>query len=120
MNEQIQQTMCIESSQPKGHGLKMIAISGTDMQEYDLYAFGKDRLLFGRDASQCDIVIDNDIVSRVHGKIKIVDDQLYLGDLGSTNGMNLYYEDGYIRMQQKCYYAKKSGDMILRVRLSRK
>ena len=47
MNEQIQQTMYIESSQHKGHGLKMIAISGTDMQEYDLYAFGKDRLLFG-------------------------------------------------------------------------
>lgn len=115
MNEQIQQTMYIEPSQPKGHGLKMIAISGTDMQEYDLYAFGKDRLLFGRDASQCDIVIDNDIVSRVHGKIKIVEGQLYLGDLGSTNGMNLYYEGGYIRMQQKCYYAKKSGDMILHI-----
>lgn len=29
--------------------------------------------------------------------------------------MNLYYEDGYIRMQQKCYYAKKSGDMILHI-----
>ncbi len=41
------------------------------IQEVPLESFGKDRLILGSDPVQCDIVIRSNIISHVHGKLKL-------------------------------------------------
>ena len=40
----------------------------------------------GRDASQCDIVIDDSTVSRQHARVRLEDGRFVLYDLASSNG----------------------------------
>jgi pSer/pThr/pTyr-binding forkhead associated (FHA) protein len=40
----------------------------------------------GRDASQCDIVVDNSTVSRQHARVRLEDGRFVLYDLASSNG----------------------------------
>ena len=46
---------------------RLLVISGGQIQQYDLLAMGKERILFGRDNAECDIAIANTIVSLVQG-----------------------------------------------------
>lgn len=111
----MQPTMYIASGQEEGQGRRLLVLAGAQMQEYDLKNFRKNRIYFGRDGEHCDIVIDCPIISRIHGKIKLEDGHLWLGDVGSTNGMYLYHERTYMKMQPQRYYRKDSGDLIVRI-----
>ncbi len=53
--------------------------------EYNLMAFGKETVTFGRDDTN-DIMIASDIVSRRHGHFTIKDGRCYITDDKSTNG----------------------------------
>ena len=41
------------------------------VQEVDLDSIGKDRIYFGRDPERNDIVLGQQVVSRLHGKLKL-------------------------------------------------
>lgn len=94
---------------------RLLILSGSKFQEYDLNQFGKDRLYFGRDAAKCDIVLPMSTVSNVHGKIKIQNGRVYAADLNSTNGTYLYDESQFRKMVPNQYYEKDSGDWILKM-----
>ncbi len=57
-----------------------------EIREIDLNAFRKDKISFGRDASN-NIVINSGIVSRFHGFLEFIDDKLFIYDNNSTNGI---------------------------------
>lgn len=113
--DMMQPTMYMPSRQDEGRSRRLLVLAGAQMQEYDLMNFRKDRIYFGRDSEHCDIVIDCPAISRIHGKIKLENGQLWLGDVGSTNGMYLYQDRKYIKMQPQRYYRKNSGDLIIRM-----
>jgi len=94
---------------------RLFVICNGEMQEYDLRALNKDRLLFGRDSSTCDVIIPNPTVSRVHGKIKIQNEELMVADVNSTNGIYYFNGNSYEKMSKNRYYHKYSSDMILRI-----
>ena len=50
-----------------------------------VYRLGKDNTV-GRDASQCDIVIDEDTISARHARVKLERGRFVLYDLASING----------------------------------
>ncbi|MDR0220842.1 MAG: FHA domain-containing protein, partial [Lachnospiraceae bacterium] len=54
--------------------------------EYDLAAFGKDTVTFGR-GEQNDIIINSSFVSRCHGQFRLAGGQWLVEDLGSKNGL---------------------------------
>ena len=114
--EQLQQTQYVGSPHWKNRqASRMIVLTGTNFYDYDLKAFGKDRILFGRDPDRCDIVIPMSTISGVHGKIKFANGKTYVGDVGSTNGTYLYRGEIYEWMKPRKYYQKESGDWILRI-----
>lgn len=114
--EQLQQTQHVGSPHWKNRqASRMIVLTGTNFYDYDLKAFGKDRILFGRDPDRCDIVIPMSTISGVHGKIKFANGKTYVGDVGSTNGTYLYRGEIYEWMKPRKYYQKESGDWILRI-----
>ena len=114
--EQLQQTQYVGSPHWKNRqASRMIVLTGTNFYDYDLKAFGKDRILFGRDPDRCDIVIPMSTISGVHGKIKFANGKIYVGDVGSTNGTYLYRGEIYEWMKPRKYYQKESGDWILRI-----
>lgn len=116
--EQLQQTQYQYAGKKQVHGRqanRMIVLAGSQFWDYDLKAEGKDRILFGSDAAQCDVVIPLPTVSGVHGKIKFSDGQTYIGDMGSANGMYMYRGQSYERMQPGKYYRKNRGDWIFRI-----
>lgn len=114
--EQLQQTQYVGSPHSENRqASRMIVLAGTNFYDYDLKAFGKDRILFGRDSDRCDIVIPMSTISGVHGKIKFANGKTYVGDVGSTNGTYLYRGEIYEWMKPRKYYQKESGDWILRI-----
>lgn len=114
--EQLQQTQYVGSPHWENRqASRMIVLTGTNFYDYDLKAFGKDRILFGRDPDRCDIVIPMSTISGVHGKIKFANGKTYVGDVGSTNGTYLYRGEIYEWMKPRKYYQKESGDWILRI-----
>lgn len=114
--EQLQQTQYVGSPHSENRqASRMIVLASTNFYDYDLKAFGKDRILFGRDSDRCDIVIPMSTISGVHGKIKFVNGKTYVGDVGSTNGTYLYRGEIYEWMKPRKYYQKESGDWILRI-----
>lgn len=115
MIDQIQKTTYVTSQGDSRQSRRLIILAGMDMQSYDLQMMGKDRLFFGRDASQCDIVINSPVISRVHGKIKMQKGKLLVADMGSTNGMYIFEGQHYNAMQPRTYYKKMASDLILRV-----
>ena len=62
-------------------------------QKYDLNAFGKNVVSFGR-SSDCDIQIRKEYVSRVHGCFYMENGKWFIKDMNSTNG--LYYNSNKI------------------------
>ena len=114
--EQLQQTQYVGSPHSENRqASRMIVLAGTNFYDYDLKAFGKDRILFERDSDRCDIVIPMSTISGVHGKIKFANGKTYVGDVGSTNGTYLYRGEIYEWMKPRKYYQKESGDWILRI-----
>lgn len=83
------------------------------VQEMALDSLGKDRIYWGRDAGQCDIVTSSSIVSKRHGKFKLVPQGLYYADLGSTNGTYLENASGrHLLQKSKNYSCLRDGDML--------
>lgn len=112
---QLEKTTYIEEKKDLRQANRMIVLTGSQFQEYDLKKLGKDRIFFGRDESKCDIVIPVPTVSGIHGKIKLANGAVYVGDMGSTNGMYLFQGQHYERMVPRKYYKKNAGDWIFRI-----
>ena len=72
--------------------------------EYNLMAFGKETVSFGRDDSN-DIIIASDIVSRKHGHFTVTSGRCYITDDGSTNGL-------YVNGKKVTQVELKDGDSI--------
>lgn len=81
--------------------------------EVQLSSFRSDRIYFGRDHEQNDLVIQSGAVSRTHGKFKLDMDRLLYADLGSTNG-TILERDGYQEVLRggSVYKELKNGDML--------
>lgn len=114
-HDQLQKTIYISDQKDFRRKNRLLVMTGNQFQEYDLTKMGKDRIFFGRDAAQCDIVIPQKTVSAVHGKIKLANGKIYVGDMGSTNGTYLSRGQGYEKMIPRQYYKKETGDWILRI-----
>jgi pSer/pThr/pTyr-binding forkhead associated (FHA) protein len=69
------------------------------------YAIGEKGLIIGRDAAQCDIVIMDPNVSRVHAWVTIKKGEVVIIDRGSTNGT-------YVNQAKVENANLKSGDSI--------
>ena len=68
--------------QPQASGKYLVIIDNNGkIQEISLDRFQKDRLYFGSNPGQCDIVINSNIVSHVHGKLKIVGNRVHFADV---------------------------------------
>lgn len=67
------------------HILTIIDTRG-NLREVDLDTFQKSALTLGRDREQCDIVIPDQIVSKLHGRLHISGDRVRYQDLDSRNG----------------------------------
>ncbi len=113
--ETIQKTVYMGGRREPRGGNRLILLAGDQFREYDLKKMKKDRIYFGRDETKCDVPIPLSTVSAVHGKIKLSDGRLYVGDVGSTNGTYLSRGQGYEKMIPRKYYRKESGDWILRI-----
>lgn len=113
--DQIQPTIYQEMPTDLRCASKVIVLAGNQFREYDLNHFGKDRIYFGRNEAQNDIVIPIGTVSGSHGKIKIQNGDIYVADLESSNGT--YFFDGtqYVRMKPNKYYKKTRSDWIFRI-----
>jgi len=72
--------------------------------EYNLMAFGRETVSFGRDDSN-DIIIASDIVSRRHGHFTITGGRCYITDDSSTNGL-------YVNGKRVTQAELKDGDSI--------
>ena len=74
------------------------------------YSLNKKEILIGR-LLKSDIVLDNPAISRKHAKIDLKNNDFYLSDLGSINGVFLkrHYEK---RRQRVGYNKLKNGDEI--------
>lgn len=113
--DQIQPTIYQEMPTDLRRASKVIVLAGNQFREYNLNHFGKDRIYFGRNEAQNDIVIPIGTVSGSHGKIKIQNGDIYVADLESSNGT--YFFDGtqYVRMKPNKYYKKTRSDWIFRI-----
>lgn len=67
---------------------RILTIINTKSQltEIRLDDYGKDQLQLGRNEEQCDIVIQDKVVSRVHGTILLQGGRIYYMDMDSSNG----------------------------------
>ena len=72
--------------------------------EYNLMAFGKETVSFGRDDTN-DIMIASDIVSRKHGHFTVSEGRCYITDDNSTNGI-------YVNGKRITQVELKDGDSI--------
>lgn len=57
-----------------------------EMREIHLAQFTKSELVLGRERGHCDIVIEDPIISRVHGCFRMEGDRILYQDMGSRNG----------------------------------
>lgn len=67
------------------HILTIIDTKG-NLRELNLDTFQKSTLLLGRDREQCEIVIPDAIVSKVHGRFELAGGRIRYQDLESRNG----------------------------------
>ena len=64
----------------------IVVDSNMEIRDIDLRSFKKSQISFGRDSSN-NIVLKSNIVSREHGAFEFVNDEVYIYDKGSTNGL---------------------------------
>lgn len=93
----------------------LIVDSDGNIQEINLDKFQKDRIYFGRDQVENDIVISSPVISRKHGKLKLVQDQVYFADLGSTNGTYIESRGTTSLVRKNENYIVLSDSDILRI-----
>ena len=79
-SDRLQSTVYVDNTKYYGSSNKLIVLSNGQITEYDLAGMKKDRLFFGS-SMQCDIVINDPVISEIQGKIKLVNDMVYVGDL---------------------------------------
>ena len=70
----------------RGENVLIIIDCNKDIREVDLNSFNKDLISFGRNPD-CDIVFSSQIVSYDHGFLQFNEDNLYIYDSNSTNGL---------------------------------
>ena len=73
------------SSNMNEHILTIIDMKG-ELRELNLDHFHKSQITLGRDASRCDIVIPDPIVSKIHGTFSMEGGQIRYQDQDSRNG----------------------------------
>lgn len=80
------------------------------LSEIHLSKYLKSQLLFGRNEHECDIAVNESIISRIHGTIMIDDEEVYYRDEDSSNGTFLGIgeekrllskKDGFVRLYDK-------------------
>lgn len=74
-----------ENTNTLNHKNIISVLDGNEVKEYDLDAYKKDMITFGR-SDECDIVISSPLVSRMHGYFKRLDSKWFIIDCGSKNG----------------------------------
>ena len=113
-SDRLQSTVYVDNTKYYGSSNKLIVLSNGQITEYDLAGMKKDRLFFGS-SMQCDIVINDPVISEIQGKIKLVNDMVYVGDMDDSGKMYLYRDRNYHPMFAKKYYVKQPGDMFIRI-----
>lgn len=113
-SDRLQSTVYVDNTKYYGSSNKLIVLSNGQITEYDLAGMKKDRLFFGS-SMQCDIVINDPVISEIQGKIKLVNDMVYVGDMDDSGKMYLYRDRSYHQMFAKKYYVKQPGDMFIRI-----
>lgn len=93
-SDRLQSTVYVDNTKYYGSSNKLIVLSNGQITEYDLAGMKKDRLFFGS-SMQCDIVINDPVISEIQGKIKLVNDMVYVGDLDDSGKMYLYRDRSY-------------------------
>ncbi len=69
--------------EPPGHLAWLVVLNGPHAgHEFRL----TDDMLIGRDGARCDIVLEDSAASALHARLRLVDGQFTLSDLGSSNG----------------------------------
>ena len=95
-------TVALPKDEKKAFGTLTLNIGG---QLGKSYAIGEKGLIIGRDPAQCDIVILDPNVSRVHAWVTVKKGEVVIIDRGSTNGTFV----NQIKVENA---ALKSGDVI--------
>lgn len=93
----------------------LIVDSEGKVQEINLDSLHRERIYIGREPGQNDIVITSEVISRSHGKLKMIDGQVYFADLGSTNGTYVESRGKSRFVQKNEHYIQLSDGDILRV-----
>lgn len=94
--------------------LTIIDSSG-NMSEIDLNQFGKTLLYMGRDESQCDIIIADPIVSKIHGTFQLEHSYLLYRDEDSSNGTYLGSAEKRKMLEKKDGYVDLYDQSIMRI-----
>lgn len=84
------ETVRIRPLKQKGQRI-YIFDSNSNPKEVDLTSLGQAEITFGRDINN-DIVLASRLASRHHGKMSFSDEQWFVSDLGSTNGI-IYHDN---------------------------
>lgn len=96
----------------KRENLLIVVDCNMEVYEVDLNSFRKAQINFGRDNTN-QIVFQSDIVSRVHGAFEFINDEVYVYDKNSTNGLiinnKIYKTDN--RGEAEAHLLKE-GDII--------
>ena len=95
-------TLAIPKDEKKGFGTLTLNMGG---QLGESHAIGEKGLIIGRDPAQCDIVILDPNVSRVHAWVTVKKGEVVIIDRGSTNGT-------YVNQVKVENANLKSGDII--------
>ena len=82
---------------------KLIVLQGKDKEKE--FTFTKKRIIIGR-AKDCDIIIDDPIVSRKHAEVSCEGGSYFIRDLESRNGT--FVNDEEVKVQRKL----EEGDRI--------
>ncbi len=96
---------------------RLIIIDDTGkVQEIALDTLHKERFYWGRDPQKCDIVTFSPVISKQHGKFKLVPHGLFYADLDSTNGTYIENASGRHFLKKSTKYACLTDGDMLRVR----
>ena len=98
-SDRLQSTVYVDNTKYYGSSNKLIVLSNGQITEYDLAGMKKDRLFFGS-SMQCDIVINDPVISEIQGKIS-----------AQAAGRKAEYPGLY--GVQRCHPAGNGGSMVI-------
>ncbi len=93
----------------------MIIDTAGGLNEISLDDFGKRQLKIGRSGELCDIVIPDNIVSKVHGTLIFQGDSTYYADQGSSNGTFIGNGNQRRLLDEKSGFVEVYDKTILRI-----